>query len=164
MIFRKQLKPEPAKNPSLFLNDETSRVKTQDILARTIWGEARGETLNGKEAVANVILNRFKLAQRRGSFWWGNTIEEICQKPMQFSCWNHNDPNYPKLIAVTEADQQFAICQRIARRALSGVLPDHTFDADHYHEASIHPNWSEGRVPTATIGHHVFYQLEKQEK
>ena len=161
MFFRRQLKPETAPSNALFLNDETSRAKTQDILARTIWGEARGETLTGKEAVANVILNRLKLSQRRGKMWWGNGIEEICHKKMQFSCWNENDANYSKLVAVTEADQQFAICQRIARRALNGVLPDHTFGADHYHAGNITPSWAEGRASTITIGHHVFYQLEK---
>lgn len=31
-----------------------------DILARTIYGEARGETDLGKMAVASVILNRYK--------------------------------------------------------------------------------------------------------
>ena len=160
MFFRRQLRPETV-SKNILPNDESSRAKAQDILARTIWGEARGETLTGKEAVANVILNRQKLAQRRGKMWWGNNIIEICQKPLQFSCWNESDPNYKKIIAVDESDPQFAICQRIARRALNGVLPDHTFGADHYHEASIHPTWAESRVPTTTIGHHVFYQLEK---
>ena len=159
MFFRRQLKPVTTPQP--ILNDQTDRAIIQDILARTIWGEARGETLTGKEAVANVVLNRLKTAQRRGKMWWGNSIIDICQKPMQFSCWNENDINRKKLLAVTEADQQFAICQRIARRALNGVLPDHTFGADHYHEASIMPDWAESRVATVTIGHHVFYQLEK---
>lgn len=29
-----------------------------DVVARTIWGEARGEGANGMQAVANVIMNR----------------------------------------------------------------------------------------------------------
>ena len=29
-----------------------------DIVARTIWGEARGEGATGMQAVANVIINR----------------------------------------------------------------------------------------------------------
>ena len=31
-----------------------------DILARTIYGEARGEKTAGKKAVACVIMNRYK--------------------------------------------------------------------------------------------------------
>ncbi len=161
MFFRRQLKAVPS-TPSMPLSDQTNmRATTIDILARTIWGEARGETLTGKEAVANVILNRFKLSQRRGKMWWGNTIEEICKKPYQFSCWNSNDPNYLKLLAVREEDLQFGICLRIARRAVNGVLTDHTNGADHYHTDYITPKWADARVPTAIIGAHLFYQLEK---
>ena len=29
--------------------------------------------------------------------WWGNDITDVCLKKYQFSCWNHNDPNYPRL-------------------------------------------------------------------
>lgn len=160
MFFRRQLKAEtlPQSIPN-YIND--TKAKSIDLMARTIWGEARGETLTGKEAVANVILNRHTLSQRRGKMWWGNTIPDICLKSYQFSCWNKLDPNYNKMTAIDESDPQFAICQRIAARALNGVLPDHTFGADHYHTVSILPSWAEGRVSTATIGHHVFYQLEK---
>lgn len=59
-----------------------------DILARTIYGEARGEPWEGKIAVAWVVRNR---AERGG--WWGDTIREVCLKPWQFSCWNETDPN-----------------------------------------------------------------------
>lgn len=55
-----------------------------DILARTIYGEARGEKTAGKKAVACVIMNRYKAKK-----WFsGKTIAETCQKPWQFSCWN----------------------------------------------------------------------------
>ena len=32
-------------------------------LARTIWGEARGEGYSGMQSVANVIMNRYAAAQ-----------------------------------------------------------------------------------------------------
>lgn len=160
MFYRRQLKAEML--PAMpFVQDTDVKVKAIDILARTIWGEARGENLTGKEAVANVVINRLGITRRRGKMWWGNSIEEICLKPYQFSCWNKLDPNYPKVTKVDQSDPQFAICHRIATRALNGVLPDHTFGADHYHTVSILPNWAESRASTATIGHHVFYRLEK---
>ena len=65
-----------------------------DVLARTIWGEARGEGKEGMEAVASVILNRTEIAKRLDGYWWGNTIIQVCQKPYQFSCWNKLDPNF----------------------------------------------------------------------
>ncbi len=86
-----------------------------DVLARTLWGEARGEGSTGMEAVASVILNRVEVAKRRGHYWWGNKIIQVCQKPYQFSCWNKQDPNFKKLIAVTADDMHFATAQRVAR-------------------------------------------------
>ena len=48
--------------------------KETDILARTIYGEARGESISGMEAVASVVLNRVAFAKRRGRFWWGKFV------------------------------------------------------------------------------------------
>lgn len=130
-----------------------------DVLARTIWGEARGEGTFGMEAVASVIVNRVAVAEHRGQYWWGNNIISVCQKPYQFSCWNRSDPNYRKLQEVTEANIHYATAVRIARRALAGALPDRTGGATHYHARSIAPNWARGQTPTAVIGNHIFYQL-----
>ncbi len=131
-----------------------------DVLARTLWGEARGEGAAGMEAVANVILNRVKVAENRGGYWWGNNIISVCQKPYQFSCWNRSDANYKKIQSVTEKDNiHFATAMRISRRAIAGVLTDQTYGADHYHEKSITPDWAVGETPTTHIGNHIFYQL-----
>lgn len=130
-----------------------------DTLARTLWGEARGDGPQGMEAVAAVILNRVKIAQAHGGYWWGNDIISVCQKPYQFSCWNRSDPNYRVLQAVTEKDLHFATAVRIARRAVAGTHPDITGGADHYHAKSITPDWTKGQKPTATIRNHIFYKL-----
>ena len=133
-----------------------------DVMARTLWGEARSETTKGMEAVAHVILNRVKQAEgHNGEYWWGHDIITVCQKPYQFSCWNPADPNRPKLMAVTDKDIHFATCLRIARRAVLGQLgEDITNGADHYHTRDIIPFWAEGQMPVARIGHHLFYKLE----
>ncbi|MES2252810.1 MAG: cell wall hydrolase, partial [Pseudomonadota bacterium] len=74
-----------------------------DILARTIYGEARGEYgrvdggLAALIAVGNVIVNR-----TQQQTWFGRTVRDVCLKPYQFSCWNRNDPNLPKLMEVTD--------------------------------------------------------------
>ena len=132
---------------------------TVDTLARTLWGEARGEGSDGMKAVANVILNREKIAQDKGKFWWGNNIIQICQKPYQFSCWNRADPNFRKLQSVGEEDLYFATALRIARRAVIGALEDITQGATHYHSSSITPYWAKGRTPLTIIGNHKFYSL-----
>lgn len=128
-----------------------------DTLARTLWGEARGEPVRGIEAVAAVVVNRVALSRARGGFWWGGDIVAVCRKPFQFSCWNDGDPNRPKLLAVTEADPVFSTCLRVARRAIAGTLPDSTGGATHYHHRRVDPVWARGHAPSAEIGAHLFY-------
>lgn len=130
-----------------------------DVLARTLWGEARGEGATGMEAVASVILNRVEVARSKGGFWWGNNIIQVCQKPYQFSCWNKNDPNFKKLTSVTSDDMHFATALRIARRSLLGFVKDSTYGATHYHTFNILPHWAKGQKPTTRIGRHIFYTL-----
>lgn len=128
-----------------------------DVLARTLWGEARGESVRGKEAVAAVVINRVRRARARGGYWWGGSVVEVCRRPWQFSCWNDGDPNATKCAAVTVEDRNFRACLRIARRAVAGVLDDPTGGATHYHHRAVVPPWTRGRVPSAEIGNHLFY-------
>ncbi|MES2728503.1 MAG: cell wall hydrolase [Pseudomonadota bacterium] len=139
--------------------EKFSRDLIVDVLARTIWGEARGEGEDGMQAVANVVLNRVAVARQRGDYWWGRTIVQVCQKPYQFSCWNKNDPNFPALIRVDMKDAGFATAHRIATLAVMGRLPDITRGADHYHARSVAPFWARDHTPVCHIGGHIFYRL-----
>ena len=130
-----------------------------DVLARTIFGEARGEPIEGMEAVANVVLNRARISQKKGRYWWGNGIIGVCQKPYQFSCWNKTDPSYHRLINVTAKNIHFATSLRIARRAVIGALKDNTKGATHYHADYVSPYWARGERPVQVIGRHIFYKL-----
>ncbi len=123
-----------------------------DIVARTIWGEARGEGVEGMTAVANVIMNRV----RAGS-WWGSTPAGVSRKRWQFSAWNPNDPNRARMLAVTADDPAFARALEIAERAIDGSLPDITGGATHYHAPSVQPDWADGATVEARIGAHTFY-------
>ena len=129
-----------------------------DILARTLYGEARGEELAGIEAVACVILNRVAFAKARGRYWWGNTMAEVCLKPGQFSCWNAKDPNRKKLLKLSPRDPAYRLCKRVARRAMAGDIADQTEGATHYHTPAVDPYWARGHVPVAEIGGHLFYK------
>lgn len=123
-----------------------------DLLARTIWGEARGEGQTGMQAVANVIMNRVK----KGG-WWGATIQDVVLKKWQFSTWNENDPNREKALAVTTNDAKFWTAKKIASLAYNGQLDDITGGATNYHAKSVSPSWAESMTKTATIGNHIFY-------
>lgn len=142
------------KNAEQFYNELTI-----DVLARTLYGEARGEGSVGMQAVACVVLNRVAVAKEKSGFWWGNDIIQVCQKPYQFSCWNRSDPNFKKLQMVDKSDLYFATALRIAQRAVAGALEDITFGATHYHASSIQPYWTRSEKPVATIGRHIFYVI-----
>lgn len=130
-----------------------------DVLARTIFGEARSEGADGMEAVACVVLNRRAVAKKMGGYWWGNSIIDICQKPFQFSCWNKDDPNLKRIQTVTDKDLVFQTALRIARRAVIGSLRDTTLGATHYHADYVSPYWAKNQRPVTQIGRHIFYTL-----
>ncbi len=145
-----------------FAANEFMKGMEIDVMARTLWGEARSEGLKGMEAVAHVILNRVAHAKSKGeSFWWGHDVLTVCQRPYQFSCWNPGDPNRQKLMAVDKDDIHFATALRVARRAVYRQLGDDpTLGADHYHTVNVSPFWSKGETPLIQIGSHLFFKLE----
>ncbi len=126
-----------------------------DTLARTLWGEARGEPLSGIRAVAAVVMNR---ATHPTIHWWGTGVVGVCRAGHQFSCWNGGDPNLPKLLAVDASDDRFRVCTGVARDALEGRLADERrLGATHYHDKRVMPDWARGHVPCADIRNHLFY-------
>ncbi len=137
------------------LNPNTNQ--TVDTLARTIYGEARGELVRGKEAVACVVMNRVRRARERSGYWWGATPVEVCLRPWQVSCGNETDPNRAKVEGVSRDNRNFQSCLRIARRALAGTLKDPTVGATHYHAKGQTPPWARDKTPAADIGNHRFY-------
>lgn len=130
------------------------RARDIDILARTVWGEARGEDLNGKIAVAHVPFNRMEYRHWSA----GETIADTCQRRAQFSCWLPRDPNRPLLDDVTLDDEAFQECMFAALAVALGYEGDPTGGATHYHTKSVHPHWAEGQTPCAEIGNHRFYR------
>jgi len=142
-------------------------MKTDDIdvLARTIYGEARGEYggqagMASLVAVGNVVMNRLTAGGR-----YGKTIQEVCQKPWQFSCWNEGDPNRRIMMRKTIDDPVFSVCFEVATKVSQQHWPDLTMGSNHYHAAtmSVYPRWAKGSKPRVSIGRHLFYQLGKGE-
>ena len=127
------------------------------ILAKTIYGEARGELNNfglaPLIAVGNVVLNRLRKK-------FANSIPEVCLAPYQFSCWNQKDPNYEKLKNLDESSTIFKTCLKVAKNLIEGRWPDLTDGCDHYHEKSIKPYWAGQLTPKRVFGNHLFYSLK----
>ena len=150
----------PMPQPS---EDSDELVFQIDTVARTLWGEARGEGAAGMTAVACVIQNRV-----RNPGWWSrhldaipdDTFAAVCRDPFQFSCWNDDDPNLPKLVAVTPDDAAFRIALALAADVVQGRLLDVTGGCDHYYvTGSPMPKWARGRVPDHICGRHVFFRI-----
>lgn len=129
------------------------KEKSKDTLARTLWGEARGEEKRGIQAVACVVQNRVKIGG-----WWGNNIHDVCTCPYQFSCWNKDYPNYSRLRSIALSDPDIKVCTNEAAAAISQGIADVTNGATHYHTSNIMPAWAVNHPPCAVIGRHIFYK------
>lgn len=131
------------------------------VLELTLWGEAADRPVRAIEGLAALVMNRARLAARPdGPRHLGEDIATICRAPFQFACWNRNHPRHTALGDAALLDHAgFAICRRIAARALSGTLADPTRGATHYHPVDALPRWAIGQVPTAELGGLVFYRM-----
>jgi N-acetylmuramoyl-L-alanine amidase len=137
----------------------TATEKDRDILARTLWGEARGEGLAGQIAVAWTIRNRVNDGKAKS--WWGEGYAGVCQKPYQFSCWNRNDPNYAYLNGAKQIPFRELARMRIAGdQVIDGKVPDPTGGATHYYATTMPkpPTWAKSAKETLRLGHHVFFK------
>ena len=127
-------------------------TETAMIIALTLFGEARGESLPGKMAVASVIYNRAEGDTTRMAY--------ICMKPYQFSCWNYG-AKMPTIPAADSPERKaWNDCAAIAELAATGKLKPVT-EATHYHARTMKqpPKWTAGQVPCAVLDGHVFYRL-----
>lgn len=123
-------------------------------LAEALYFEARGETLEGQYAVAEVILNRVEHA---------NYPDTICgvvnegtgrRNACQFSYTCDGRPE-----VVTE-DRAWNRLGHVARIMMEGAPRDLTRGATHYHADRVRPTWSRVYPRTARYGQHIFYRQQ----
>lgn len=109
------------------------------LLARCVYGEARGEPYTGKVAVAAVILNRVKSSS------FPNTISGVIYQSGAFTAVDDGQIN------LGTNDE----CLRAAQDALNGWDP--TYGCLYYYNPSTATNkWIRSRPVVVTIGKHVF--------
>lgn len=128
------------------------------VVAATVLGEAEGENLTGKRAVAYVVLNR--AADSR----WPDSPREVCLQRLQFSCWNVGSPRIPVMLAPQGrvSEQVWSDCFRAAIEAMFGIEPDPTGGANHYlapRSLKSLPAWATTDKLVAKLGAHQFYRL-----
>ena len=136
---------------------DTDSFSDVEIVAKTIFGEARGEPDEGKQAVANVIKNRVDSR----ILWWGTTFRSVCLAPRQFDCWDADDPNRAVIMSATSDDPVYARCLEIAASAIDDSLADNTNGSTSYYALSMRrpPPWADAMTQTVTIGSQVFFKV-----
>lgn len=116
------------------------------IIAKTLYGEARGESLQGKKAVASVIYNR--AVKKYGKATMQN-LSKICLAPKQFSCWNGGRIKVRKGKAWNE-------CKLIAHSMGTGVFTP-TGPWDHFYNPKLaSPFWASSLTNLKVVGNHLF--------
>ena len=121
-------------------------------LSEALYFEARGETVKGQFAVAEVIMNRVKSGRFPASACdvinQGTGRRHQCQ--FSYTCDGRKE--------VINEPRAYERVAKVARAALDGKVPDLTSGATHYHTTAVNPRWSKVYTRTAAIGVHIFYR------
>lgn len=121
-------------------------------LAQALYFEARGETVKGQFAVAEVILNRVDSGQFPNSvcgvIHQGTGRKYACQ--FTYTC-----DGLKETISEPAAYKRVG---KVAQIMLDGAPRPLTKGATYYHTKAVRPRWSRLFTRTATIGVHHFYK------
>lgn len=120
----------------------------QHCLVSAIYFEARGESLEGQLAVAEVVLNRAR-SGRYPATWCGVVVQRS-----QFSFVRGG--RIPAANRASEAWRRAVAIARIAAtRAHDRLLPENTL---WYHANYVRPSWGRRLDRSGRIGAHIFYR------
>lgn len=165
--------------------DTLAKMPDVQVVAATIWGEARGEGITGMVGVGKVIENR---AQRNA---WPDHERQVCLQAWQFSVWNapsdlidnfcaalkalnetegdlseHDfDPNTDTGALAWALDIAFRVLNDAWDSAPAGIkVAAKGHWGDHYHTKQIKkPDWARGAKPSKRHGNHIFYSLSQDD-
>lgn len=115
-------------------------------LAEAVYYEARGEPVQGRAAVAYVVLNRAES---------GKFPDDPCEVVAEGCQFSYRCDGRPENLAV-RSDREAAFAT--AKAVLTGAVADPTGGALFFHASRIRPGWFETRARVGAIGNHVFYR------
>ena len=133
-----------------------------DCLAKNIYFEARGESLTGKIAVANVTMNRVNHPKYPSTVcgvvtqakwyinWKGNRLPRRNQCQFSWFCDGKSDDPVDSATWLSS--------MHIARDVVQSKYGDITEGATHYHATWVYPYWADSLNETVVINEHVFYK------
>jgi N-acetylmuramoyl-L-alanine amidase len=118
-----------------------------NCIAVAVYHEARGESVEGQLAVAQVIKNRAASGQYPAD-WCG-----VVKQPWQFSFVRHGQ--FPSVDVNSDAWRKAVGITRLAvANAVSSVPKDCLW----YHANYVAPRWSNNLQRVQQIGAHIFYR------
>lgn len=147
-------------------------LSVREVLALTLFGEARGEPLEGKVFVGCVIRNRVRTVGR-----WADSYPGVCLAPSQFSCWSPagGSSNYAAVMTLARAfvgdfhdrptiTPLLRELIYLAEGLVGEQLQDNAQKANHYctralWQSARPPSWTIGQTPVAEVGAHVGFFL-----
>jgi hypothetical protein len=110
------------------------------LLALCNWREAQNQPSATRIGQAWSVRNRVE----RPGFWdWGDSYSSVILKPLQYSSFNHDDPNAVKIPHDTDASWQQSLS--IAQDVYQGISNDPTSGCTHYYDKSLDahpPQWA----------------------
>ena len=136
------------------LESEHRRALELQCLAENVYFEARGESLNGQYAIAEVTLNRLR------SPYFPKTIcgvvhdtrwDPVRRRFVAHFSWTELEHNEPWGLPWQQA---IAVATAVYNDAYMPLVPD----ALYYHATGVQPYWARTKRSVAKIGNHVFYR------
>ena len=122
-----------------------SKDTKQDIkcLTQTIYYEARGDSFTGKLAVANVVMNRYRL-------WNYKSVCSVVSDKGQFGWYGFKNNRILE-------EEKWIEAEDLALLVYYRRIEDNTHGATFFHERTVKPSWSKDLTLVARIGKHIFY-------
>ncbi len=127
--------------------------KSWRCLSEALYFEARGESVKGQFAVAEVVLNRVDSPK------FPDTVCAVINQGTgrRFQCqFTYRCDGRKETITDRVAWEEVG---KVARIVLDGKKRDLTGGATYYHARSVRPRWARKFSRTAAIGAHFFYRL-----
>ena len=118
-------------------------------LAAAIYFEAGNQSVEGKQAVADVILTRVASAR------FPNTICDVVFQSKQFSFTHDGLPD--DIDAITNVLDVAMVneAKAVASHSMDNYTPG--LHSDHYHTIAVNPYWNANMQFVTVVGYHIFY-------
>ncbi|MXP14754.1 cell wall hydrolase [Altererythrobacter confluentis] len=133
--------------------DKASFRTALKCMTQAIYYEAANEPVQGKRAVAQVVLNRMRHPAYPSSVCgvvYDGATKPVCQ--FSFTCDG-------SLLRPAMA-RQWEESSKVAEAALTGTIEPSVGTATHYHADYVLPRWAYRLGKIEQIGRHIFYRFQ----